>query len=55
MTRVGARRLAAEHGLAHLDLDAIVWEPGRIAVQRSTEAIAASLAAFLAEHDRWVI
>lgn len=50
-----AKRLAAEHGLAHLDLDSIVWEPGRIAVQRSTEAIAASLAAFLAGHDRWVI
>jgi adenylate kinase family enzyme len=29
-----ARALAARKGLAHLDLDSIVWEPGKIAVQR---------------------
>lgn len=50
-----ARRLAQERALAHLDLDAIVWEPGNVAVQRPREAIAASLNAFLAANDRWVI
>lgn len=50
-----ARYLSEAHGLAHLDLDAIVWEPGRIAVQRPSDAIAASLADFLARHERWVV
>jgi len=50
-----AKGLAAEHGLAHLDLDSIVWEPGKIAVQRSPEAVAASLAEFLDGHECWVI
>lgn len=50
-----ARQLGCEHGLPHLDLDSIVWEPGRIAVQRQPEAIAASLSAFLEENRRWVI
>ena len=50
-----ARTLAAKHRLVHLDLDSIVWEPGQIAVQRSAEAIAASLRQFLAEHEAWII
>lgn len=50
-----AKRLTREHGLAHLDLDAIVWEPGQLAVQRQPDAIAASLQAFLAVNRRWVI
>ena len=50
-----ARRLCADHGLPHLDLDSIVWEPGKVAVQRAPDAIAASLTAFLDDHDRWVI
>lgn len=50
-----AKRLAEEHGLAHLDLDLIVWEPGKVAVQRTDDAIAASLTAFLSAHSRWVI
>lgn len=50
-----AKRLALDHGLAHLDLDSIVWEPGKIAVQRSPDAIAKSLESFLAEHNLWVI
>lgn len=50
-----AKKLAEEHGLAHLDLDSIVWEPGKIAVQLPAHMIAASLAAFLSEHDRWAI
>ena len=50
-----ARQLAEQHGLAHLDLDSIVWEPSKIAVQRPADAVAASLDAFLSEHPRWVI
>ena len=50
-----ARALSAEHGLAHLDLDTIVWEPGRIAVLRPPEAIRASLDRFLESNPHWVV
>lgn len=50
-----AKRLATERGLAHLDLDGIVWEPGKVAELRPAEAIEASLGAFLAACDSWVI
>lgn len=50
-----AARLAKTHGLAHLDLDSIVWEPGMIAVPRPPEAVSASLRDFIAGHERWVI
>lgn len=50
-----AKHLNQEHDLPHLDLDSIVWEPGQIAVPRQPAAIAASLAAFLAENGSWVI
>lgn len=50
-----ARRLATQHSLAHLDLDSIVWEPGKIAVQRPDTEILASLHQFLGEHEAWVI
>jgi adenylate kinase family enzyme len=50
-----ARALAEKHPLAHLDLDSIVWEPGKIAVQRPPEAIAAALRDFIAVNETWVI
>lgn len=50
-----AGKLSAAHGLPHLDLDAIVWEPGQVAVMRAPEAVQASLHAFLDEHEAWVI
>src|SRR5215217_4264893 len=50
-----ARALAAREGLAHLDLDAIVWEPSQIAVQRPSESVAASLRNFIDSHPAWVI
>jgi adenylate kinase family enzyme len=50
-----AKHLAQEHRLSHLDLDSIVWEPGKVAVKRAPDAIAASLESFLAAHNRWVI
>ncbi len=50
-----AQVLAQKHDLVHLDLDTIVWEPEKVAVQRADGAIAASLNAFWDGHDRWVI
>ena len=50
-----ARHLASAHGLPHLDLDSIVWEPGQVAVQRLLGAIAESLRSFLAQNAAWVI
>jgi hypothetical protein len=42
-------------GLAHLDLDSIVWEPGKIAMQRPGEAVAVSLQSFIDSQAAWVI
>ena len=58
-----ARALAAREGLVHLDSDSIVWglgepgkiAPGKIAVQRPDEAVAASLRNFIDSHTAWVI
>ena len=50
-----ARALSRHLGLAHLDLDSIVWKPGQIAVQRDQQSISASLVEFLASEPRWVI
>ncbi len=50
-----ARALADRHGLVHLDLDTIVWQPGQLAVQRPADKIAASLQAFIAANPRWVV
>ena len=49
-----ARALTIKHGLFHLDLDSIVWDP-RAAVQRSAEAISAALNAFIQSSPRRVI
>jgi adenylate kinase family enzyme len=50
-----AKALASEHGLVHLDLDTIYFEPGTIAVARSTEDVRADLHAFVDVNPRWVI
>lgn len=50
-----AKAMSERHRLVHLDLDAIVWEPGKIAVQRSPEAIRDSLLSFIREYGRWII
>ena len=50
-----ARGLATPEGLAHLDLDSIVWEPGKIAMQRSRQAVEASLRSFIDSNTAWVI
>lgn len=50
-----ARRLGAQRGLPHLDLDTIVWEPGQVAAPRTPEAVAEALANFIQANDTWVI
>jgi adenylate kinase family enzyme len=50
-----AARLAQAHGLVHLDLDTIVWEADRLAVERHPDDVRASLDAFFAAHEDWVI
>jgi len=49
-----AQALAAQHGLVHLDLDTIVWEPGQIAVPRAPEQVRAELLAFVEGKAQWV-
>ena len=50
-----AAHLARLQGLAHLDLDVLVWEPGKIAVPRPVPAVDADLRRFLDTNARWVI
>ena len=50
-----AKAVAERHGLPHLDLDIIVWEPEQIAVPRAPEAVRADLDGFIAAHPAWVI
>jgi len=49
-----AQALAAQHGLVHLDLDTIVWEPGQIAVPREPEQVRSDLLAFIDANGSWV-
>lgn len=50
-----ACKLAAYHGCPALDLDTIVWVPGKVAVQREADAVRADLQAFMARFGDWVI
>lgn len=50
-----ARRLSEMNDLALLELDSIVWEPGKVAVQRDKAAIEADLHRFLSEHESWIV
>lgn len=50
-----AQRLARAHGLVHLDLDTLVWQPGEAAVQRPPQEARADLERFVAQHPAWVI
>lgn len=48
-----ARALSTEHGLPHLDLDAIAWAaPGQ---RRALAESVAALGRFMEEHPAWVI
>jgi SAM-dependent methyltransferase len=51
-----ARQLAAEHRLAHLDLDTLAWQPGALPPQRRTLAESTrEIRAFTALHPSWVV
>ena len=50
-----AKSFARAHRMPMLDLDTIVWEPERIAVQRDDRVVRADLAQFCRESDHWVI
>ncbi|BET26676.1 adenylate kinase family enzyme [Limnobacter thiooxidans] len=50
-----ARVLSEKYGIAHLDLDSVVWEADKIAVMRPSEAIEADLAKFVIENESWVV
>jgi adenylate kinase family enzyme len=50
-----AAHLARVGGRTHLDLDTLVWEPGRIAVPRQPQEVEADLERFLEGRSRWVI
>lgn len=50
-----ARLLSRRHGIPHLDLDALVWEPGQIAVARPMDAVARDLRAYTQTTPAWVI
>jgi len=50
-----ARSLAARTGAPTLDLDALAWEPGQVAVPRDPARAAADVAAFCATHAAWII
>lgn len=50
-----ARMLAQEHGLEHLDLDSIMWEPNQIAVLRPTADVQRDLKDWVGQRDRWVV
>ena len=50
-----ARALSQRYVIPHLDLDGIVWEPGKIAQQRDIGAILQSLMDFIDLHPCWVI
>jgi|SRR5579859_687812 len=51
-----AARLAAAHGLAHLDLDTLAWEPDVTPpTRRALGASAREVEAFMDAHDAWVV
>ena len=50
-----AAYLAKVKGLAHLDLDTLVWEPGQIAVARPMATVESDLQRFIDGHANWVI
>ena len=50
-----AAHLASLQGLAHLDLDVLVWELGQIAVPRPDASVEGDLRRFTDDNTRWVI
>jgi adenylate kinase family enzyme len=50
-----AKSLARTQSMPMLDLDTLVWEPDRVAVERPDALVLADLAQFCRESDDWVI
>lgn len=50
-----ARRVGAQHGLAVLDLDNVVWSPGAPGLFRPDAETIEALAAFVRAHRAWVV
>ena len=50
-----AHQLAAVHTLTPLELDSIVWEPGKVGALRSRDARTADAKAFCESTERWVV
>jgi adenylate kinase family enzyme len=50
-----AQWIAARTGAALLDLDTVAWEPGQIAVARSTGAAEDDVRAFCRARESWVV
>jgi len=50
-----ARMLVRREGLAHLDLDALAWLPGRPPERRPLESSQAEIQRFLTDASNWVI
>lgn len=50
-----ARWLAEGSGAALLDLDAVAWEPGAIAVARAADAAARDVRAFCSSNASWML
>ena len=50
-----ARQLATTYALPMLDLDTVMWEPGKVAVARAPLAAAQDVNAFCSSGSRWVV
>lgn len=50
-----AAQIAACHALRSLDLDAVAWEPGRVAVPRDPAEASRDVASFCEGEARWVV
>ena len=50
-----ARRLAGESAVALLELDNLVWEPGKIAVARPIAEVTREVAAFADASAQWIV
>jgi hypothetical protein len=50
-----ALTLADRHGIPVLELDTVVWKPGKVAVLRPREDIDADVEKFLNSNEQWVV
>jgi len=50
-----AASLCRDHGLAHLDLDTLAWQPTSPPVRRDLSASERDIRAFTTQHDAWVV